>query len=711
MSRRRSALPILLALVLAGTALVAGTATGAEPTTRTLTLRAVPSSPHSGSDSTLSGTLSASPKSSKVQIQQLVDGRWKTLKTRSTSSSGAYSYSFEVKGVGTRTYRAHAVATKGLAAATSPSRTITVLSKAKGFKKAPLPKVSGTLRVGSTLTASVTGWSPTPSEHTYQWRRDGEAVPGATARTYELAAGDRGAHVTVEVAAVRSGSRTVRESRTDSRVGAGVLTAGSPTLTGEAVVGGMLTAQPGTWTPTPTLAFQWLRNGEPIAGATSAQYSPTAADAGTAVSVRVTATRDGYTSRSASSSTRIVQRAAAPTPPPPTPQTFGDLMHPRKTGTATGVDVRLTDVAPFSSATTVRWDTRGAFTHSLTPVPFGSLTSAMLGEDVRAASTGAEYVTGNSALKNADVEMVVTGRRFAIRYVTYQKSEAQVWIDDHPVSSTPFHATETKKGSYTWLEVDLKTTRTVTVRFAGPAWFHGVEHPPGEPVTVTRAPERFTLGVVSDSYFESPPMGDGSASAPAIVLSSLTGFRVWNLAQSGTGYINDATGKALTGDAGFPGFHASPYGSSRRMAQIAESPIDALLVNGSINDSWWSVAEHRAAVDRFLDKVAAVRPDLPVVLVGLEPVSFWSIPDQSDEKMLELTRNLATAHERHPNVVGFIDPYTENWLTGTGSEAAPTGSGNQDRYVGPDGMHLNGEGHEYYQGRIAEQLTSIPLRQ
>ncbi len=68
----------------------------------------------------------------------------------------------------------------------------------------------------------------------------------------------------------------------------------APTVTGNAKLGRTLTATPGTWDPADvTVAYQWLRNGEPIVGATSTTYRVQRADIGTVLSVRVTATEEG----------------------------------------------------------------------------------------------------------------------------------------------------------------------------------------------------------------------------------------------------------------------------------------------------------------------------------------------------------------------------------------------------------------------------------
>jgi surface antigen len=73
-----------------------------------------------------------------------------------------------------------------------------------------------------------------------------------------------------------------------------------PTVTGIAKVGGQLTASTGSWSPSSvTLGYQWLADGAAIAGATLATYTPTTAELGKALRVRVTASKAGYPATSA----------------------------------------------------------------------------------------------------------------------------------------------------------------------------------------------------------------------------------------------------------------------------------------------------------------------------------------------------------------------------------------------------------------------------
>lgn len=71
----------------------------------------------------------------------------------------------------------------------------------KPYTRAPRPTISGTVRVGSTLTASHGTWDPKPRSFAYQWFVDGERVAGATSRTFTIRKVDHGKRVKVQVTA------------------------------------------------------------------------------------------------------------------------------------------------------------------------------------------------------------------------------------------------------------------------------------------------------------------------------------------------------------------------------------------------------------------------------------------------------------------------------------------------------------------------------
>lgn len=174
------------------------------------------------------------------------------------------------------------------------------------------PEVTGTAVQGRTLTAATGAWAPSRVDFVYQWRRNGAAITGAVAPTYVLTAADARAVISVQVTGTRAGYATTSATSPSTTEVVGLLTPGRPTLSGTATVGKKLKAKAGTWGPGAVgLAYTWLRNGKPIAGASARTYTLRKADQGKRISVRVTGSRTGYLSEVATSKATGKVKAAA----------------------------------------------------------------------------------------------------------------------------------------------------------------------------------------------------------------------------------------------------------------------------------------------------------------------------------------------------------------------------------------------------------------
>ncbi len=156
--------------------------------------------------------------------------------------------------------------------------------------------ITGTVKVGNTLTASTTGWGPSPVTLSYQWKRGGVAITGATASTYKPTTADAGKVLTVTVKGAKTGYAPGYKTSAQKTVPLLTITGGTVTITGTAKVGSKLTANAGTWTPsTVTKSYQWKRNGVAISGATASTYTATATDSGKVITVTVKGSKTGYT--------------------------------------------------------------------------------------------------------------------------------------------------------------------------------------------------------------------------------------------------------------------------------------------------------------------------------------------------------------------------------------------------------------------------------
>lgn len=193
------------------------------------------------------------------------------------------------------------------------------------------PTISGSQRVGQTVTGNPGSWSGTaPITFSYQWIRCNSqaancaSITGATSRQYTLTADDRGRRLIFFVTARNADGSANARATTSVIAGPGTAPSNTspPTISGTPREGSPLTANPGTWSGTTpiTFGYQWQRcdssggSCSNIIGATSRSYTLTAADVNRTIRVVVTA-RNSVGSRSRTSvPTAGVQAGAPPGP-------------------------------------------------------------------------------------------------------------------------------------------------------------------------------------------------------------------------------------------------------------------------------------------------------------------------------------------------------------------------------------------------------------
>ena len=171
-----------------------------------------------------------------------------------------------------------------------------------------LPTISGTVRVGETLTVDTSGIADTDgmdnATFSYQWvRHDGTAdtdVPNATGSTYTLTEDDLGSTISIRLTFTDdAGNEESLTSEPTAAVAAKPNTpaTGLPTITGTAQVGETLTADVAGIADSDGLdnaafTYQWTADDADIDGATTPTYEPTDDDVGKSIRVRASFTDD-----------------------------------------------------------------------------------------------------------------------------------------------------------------------------------------------------------------------------------------------------------------------------------------------------------------------------------------------------------------------------------------------------------------------------------
>ncbi|MFJ4845268.1 MULTISPECIES: Ig-like domain-containing protein [unclassified Streptomyces] len=221
-------------------------------------------------------------------------------------TSGTASLSTSALKVGTHSLKAAFTPANSAAYGASTSAVKSFVVKIKPPALVTAAKVTGTARVASTVTCSVSFRGA--STVTYAWLRDGKTYGGKTARTLVLAATDYKHKIACRPTAGNStGKLTVTSPAVTVAVGPALQNATKPAISGTAKVGKRVTAKVGTWKPSGTsYSYVWRRDGHNIKGATHSTYVLTKSDRKHLVTVVVTARRTGYTNGTAvSKSVRV----------------------------------------------------------------------------------------------------------------------------------------------------------------------------------------------------------------------------------------------------------------------------------------------------------------------------------------------------------------------------------------------------------------------
>lgn len=185
------------------------------------------------------------------------------------------------------------------------------------------PTITGTPKVGQTLTASNGTWSNAPTEYTYTWLRCNTSgascvsAPNGTQKTYTLVGADSGHQMRVRVTASNADGSAAAQSDPTATVTPSAVPRNTdrPIVSGTPELGEVLSTDDGSWTGAPTsFTYQWQRceadnflSCAPIPGATLKAYKLRVIDVGYRLRAQVTAKNANGSTVATSSSTAVVR--------------------------------------------------------------------------------------------------------------------------------------------------------------------------------------------------------------------------------------------------------------------------------------------------------------------------------------------------------------------------------------------------------------------
>ncbi len=204
------------------------------------------------------------------------------------------------------------------------------------------------------------------------------------AQAYVAANIAAGEHVQLTISGVTNASAGEAHLSTSSdtieaSVSASLVNSSPPAISGSTQVGQTLSCSTGSWTGNPppsSFAYQWLRDGAAIAGATSSSYVVQAADQGHTLSCQVTA------SNSEGQLTVTSAGVAIPVPSAPSASTASSGVLPFKAAVlAAPVSGHTSNLTPVSGTAEIKLPGTSTFIalSSATTVPVGTIVNATHG--------------------------------------------------------------------------------------------------------------------------------------------------------------------------------------------------------------------------------------------------------------------------------------------------------------------------------------------
>jgi lysophospholipase L1-like esterase len=288
-----------------------------------------------------------------------------------------------------------------------------------------------------------------------------------------------------------------------------------------------------------------------------------------------------------------------------------------------------------------------------------------------------------------EVAIKVTGGTQVIRYI----------VDGQYVTISGYKSGTGASPSYNLIDFTNaggRKARTITMGFfSSNVAFGGISIAPTEEAWAPPAKDNVRVLWIGDS------ISAGGANAPALAdadtprqVGLYMGWSdVWDSSQGGVGYTAQNGGSNYT----FAGTAAN---------MVPGNAPDLVVFQGSVNDVGTPSGTEQANVLSALQIVRVMYKSVPIIVLGIWPdatgPSGALLSTENDVKTA-----VATFSDANTYYIPIANDPVQAWMTGTGHNTAPAGTGNSDAYTASDGVHPSDIGRLYEVQREVAALRNV----
>jgi lysophospholipase L1-like esterase len=241
-----------------------------------------------------------------------------------------------------------------------------------------------------------------------------------------------------------------------------------------------------------------------------------------------------------------------------------------------------------------------------------------------------------------------------------------------------------------------RKARTITMALYAPnTTFGGISIAPTEEAWAPPAKDRIRVIWIGDS------ISSGGANAPALAdadtprqVGLYMGWSdVWDASQGGVGWT------AMNG-----GSNYTFAGTAANM--VPGNAPDLVIFQGSVNDVGTASATQQANALAAFRNVRSAYASVPIIVLGIWPDATGpSAGLKSTETDIQTAVN--TFNDPYTYFIPIANDPVQAWMTGTGHNTSPTGTGNSDAYTASDGVHPSDIGRLYEVQREVAALRNV----